>query len=70
MYRIVFSVGVVLTILFSILLTDSPPYIFLSIVLLVQVLASAISLGMDTLKGESGTTSSNSLLTKQDEINE
>ena len=49
-YRIFFAIGVVSTIFASIALSEAPPYIFLGLVLLVQVLITGVSFNMGDLK--------------------
>jgi MFS family permease len=45
-YRILFAVGVVLTITLNILLKDVPPWIFLTFVMTVQIITNRISLNL------------------------
>ena len=63
-FRIVFALGVVITIFLNIALKDSPPWVFLTIVMAIQVFTSQISSGLIDLKEEKE--SSKSLISNAD----
>ena len=56
-YRIFFAIGVVAVLLINILLSNSDPYIFLTIILVLQTIVTAISLNLRYLENAETTTS-------------
>jgi len=61
-FRIIFGLGVVFTILLSIALKEEPSYIFLTLVMVAQVLITGVSFNLSNLNTDRDT-----LLTNRDE---
>jgi len=70
-YRIFFSCGVVFVLIINIALSDCDPYIFLTIILVLQTLVTAISLNLRYLEmpvPSESITNEESLLSRDDKI--